>query len=212
MKTESKKKIKPPIIRSTQEITSLSEAEDDLHIEGIRLRDTEIKEITAVSLSECELDHVVFSHDAASVTFMDVLFTGCDFSNAVFDEAMFRRCWFVRCRMLGTSFIKSTFHDVTIEECMCDYANFSGSRWENAELKNSRFADAAFSMCTLKNWYSGRSMFEHAEFADTSLSGIDFSDSIIDGIVVKAADLPGVTVNKDQAAAFAALLGMNVKE
>jgi uncharacterized protein YjbI with pentapeptide repeats len=50
------------------------------------------------------------------------------------------------------------------------------------------------------------------EFTDTKLADTDLSDSEIGGILVKPADLRGVTVNRDQAVVFAALLGINVKD
>ena len=44
------------------------------------------------------------------------------------------------------------------------------------------------------------------------MSGLDLSDSHIDGIMVDPENLRGLTVNEEQAVAFAELLGLNVKK
>jgi hypothetical protein len=53
--------------------------------------------------------------------------------------------------------------------------------------------------------------FTSSEWNDTRLNGLDFSDSIIDGIAVNPDHLRGVIVSQEQAVVMAKLLGIQVK-
>ena len=198
----------PQIMTELQDITAFQ----DYRTESIRMADTVIREPLDLALSESELDHVTFAGNGRGCRFTDVIFKHCDFSGAVFDEASFCRCRFDSCRCLGTSFIRASFIDVTAEESVFTYANFSGSSMDRVKLAGCGFRESAFTMCTLKHVTLSRCDLGQAEFNDTKLAGLDLSDSEISGIMVKPADLKGVTVSRDQAVVFAQLLGIHVSD
>lgn len=77
-------------------------------------------------------------------------------------------------------------------------------------MEQTDFTEAFFARCTLKNLVLTNSKFVLTEFFQTSLKGIDFSESIIDGISVSDTkkELEGAIVNTLQAAQLAKLLGI----
>lgn len=201
-----------PMIGELRDITCFEKEVQDMRAEGIRIADERIRDVTDLTASECEFDHVMFEGSGRGSRFTDIVFRGCDLSAAVFDEASFCRCRFENCRVLGTSLIRASFRDVTFAETVLDYANFSGSSFTGVRLDRCRLCEAALSMCTLKQTVFRECDLGRAEFTDTRLAGTDLSDSDISGILVKPSDLKGVTVNRDQAVVFAALLGIQVKD
>ena len=63
----------------------------------------------------------------------------------------------------------------------------------------------------IKNILFKESDLTRAQFLKTSLNGIDFSDSTIEGIIVSIQDIKGATVNQFQAIDLMNLLGVKVK-
>lgn len=180
------------------------------HLERVENARVEKETVTLDGITafmECVMDHAVFQGDGRTVLFADVVFDGCDLSNLNLDEAVFRRCEFKNCRMLGTSFIRAVFQDITMTGCVCDYANFSGSKWRLLSWQNCRFREASLNMCEVAGPVIAGCDFQSAEIAGTKLAGWDLSDSFIGSLAVRAEDLKGVTVNRDQAAALAGLFG-----
>lgn len=53
--------------------------------------------------------------------------------------------------------------------------------------------------------------FQEAELLGTKLGGLDFSTSKIDGFMIQAENLRGVTMNEEQALACTKLLGITIK-
>jgi len=201
-----------PVIRELQDVTQLRTAAYDMRAEGIRVENDRVRDPADMQCEECEFRHVTFEGNGRGSRFTDVIFQNCDFSASVFDESYFCRCLFENCRLLGTSLVRASFRDVTIRESVMDYANLSGSSLNSVRMEHSRLAEAAVSMCTLKQIVFRECNLSRCELADTKLAGVDFSDSDISGIMVKPSDLKGVTVNRDQAVVFAALLGIHVKD
>jgi uncharacterized protein YjbI with pentapeptide repeats len=66
-------------------------------------------------------------------------------------------------------------------------------------------------MSSFKDTKLKECVFVNAEFLDTPLSGLDFSDSDISGFTVNPENLRGSVMNQIQAAACAQLLGIIVR-
>ncbi len=63
----------------------------------------------------------------------------------------------------------------------------------------------------LKNIILRQTDFTQAQVFKTSLNGIDFSDSIIEGIAVSSEDIKGAIVGQFQAIDFLYLLGVKIR-
>lgn len=161
---------------------------------------------------ECAFTDITFAGKYGANLFADAVFDHCDFSNADFQETVIRRAVFRGCRMTGTDFTRSTLEDAVFENCTCSYANFSGSRFRRCAFENVQCRESAFSLCRLEKFRIRECDFTGAEFLDTKLKDLDFSDSTIQGILVNADGLKGIIVSAEQAVACAKLLGIRVKE
>lgn len=201
-----------PVIGELRDTEHLDTRSYDMRAEGIRLANQRISDPADLQCEECEFVHGTFEGNGRGSRFTDVIFRNCDFSAAVFDEAYFCRCLFENCRLSGTSLVRASFRDVTIRESVMDYANISASSLNSVRMEHCRLAEAAISMCTLKQTVFKECNLSRCELADTKLAGIDLSDCDISGIMVKPSDLKDVTVNRDQAVVFAALLGIHVTD
>ena len=83
---------------------------------------------------------------------------------------------------------------------------FNNVLFENTILRNSNFQENKLKNIVLKN-----ANLTQAQFFKSSLNGIDFSDSLIDGIVVSIEDLKGAIINEFQAVDLIGLIGVKIK-
>lgn len=103
-------------------------------------------------------------------------------------------------------------HNIQYIECNLHYANFSGSRYKQTIYKKCDIGSSSFIQCGFK-----KTLFEHcslvdSEFYNTSLDGMNFATSEIDGIGVTQDLLKGAIVSTDQALQLVKLLGLIVDE
>ena len=73
-------------------------------------------------------------------------------------------------------------------------------------MRNSNFQENKIKNLVFKNVD-----LTQAQFFKTSLNGIDFSDSIIDGIIISISDIKGAIINQFQAIDLISLLDVKVK-
>lgn len=94
------------------------------------------------------------------------------------------------------------------------YVNFTSAEFARCEIEGSDFTDSFFAECTFKTLLVSNSQFIRTEFFHTSLRGIDFSDSALDGICISAdgRELAGIIVSFEQAAALSKILGVVIKD
>lgn len=215
---------KPSIIR---ELTQISDTEEIIEILQIARR--EEKEIERLQIKGCflmEVDasgnrfqNVIFENVRFSEcnfyksTFIDVIFANCDLSNCDFKEGYFNRCEFINDKALGARFGRSIFKDVLIKESNFEFTDLSETNFSVVELVASNFKNASLSGCKLKNLLCNQVDFVQTNFFKTPLKGIDFTNSIITGIIVSdtGTELRGAKVDLYQAAELAKLFGVIIK-
>lgn len=78
--------------------------------------------------------------------------------------------------------------------------------WKKSDLTGSSIQEA-----TLKEFYTQDCNWNGSSFFRTTLNGIDFRTSQIEGIVVQIEDVKGCTVTPMQAVDLAELMGLIVK-
>lgn len=146
-------------------------------------------------------------------SFIDVVFTNCDLSNCNLKEGYFNRCEFIYDKALGAKFGLSIFKDVSIKECNFEYVDLNGASINVAEFKESNFKNASLTECKIKNLTCDKTEFVQTNFFKTPLKGIDFTNSVITGMIVSdtGQELRGAKVDLYQAAELAKLFGVIIK-
>ena len=170
--------------------------------------------------------------DGTQVEFVKVTFRSCQFVQVSFTGASFYECTFESCRFEGCDFSRTYWRDCTLEACKSDgglftkckmksvcfrscrmrYANFALSSWTRCTLCGGSFRETGFAQMQLEKTTVSGVDFTGAEFYQTPLAGIDFSDSILEGIVLSEGckELRGAKISAMQAAAIVRLLGVQV--
>ena len=71
-----------------------------------------------------------------------------------------------------------------MNKCNCSYINLSELETKNVLFNEVSFINSSLKMNTLENTYFNKCDFTLSQFYKTTLKGIDFSNSIIDGISI----------------------------
>ncbi|MDH6312875.1 uncharacterized protein YjbI with pentapeptide repeats [Parabacteroides sp. PFB2-10] len=143
----------------------------------------------------------------------DIVFTHCDLSNLDLSGSSLHRVQFVGCKLLGTNFSETTLHQVLFKECIGNYMNFSGSKQRYVSYEASQLRGASFESCQLANVAFNSCRLIEAEFYNTSLKGMNLSDSEIAGLrinLLPRTELWGTKISSLQALDLIRLLGVEV--
>lgn len=185
----------------------------DKEISNLYIEDTHVSiNLYGYDIEKCIIRNTVLTQsDFSKASITDVVFYNCDLSNCNFSEANLVRVEFVNCKLVGSKFINSLLYNVYMSECVNKYIN----------LSESSIRDCRFVICNLSNSYIESVEFKNTSFSECNLIGaqlfktklnkIDFSDSIIEGIVISPDDLKGVIVSEMQALDLSRLLGLVIK-
>ena len=147
-------------------------------------------------------------------SFVDCSFKTCDFSNTRLNDSDFTRCDFLNCKAVGAAFIDCDFLNVCFDNSNLRYANFTESGLNRVLFNSCDLSNGILNELTLKSFAVKDSRFYSASFFKTSLSGIDFTSSIIDGITVSSTfeELRGGIFTSYQALSLSHLLGIRIKD
>ena len=192
-----------------------AQANDD-SIENLIIKNSKINNIEIYNLdfSKVEFEEIEFSEIKSDrMSFTDCEFKNCNLSNTVFDNTSFVRCKFKNCKLTGDMFTSSRFYNVEFNEVSGNFSNFTMSILENVKYKKSVFRNSYFQECKVKKLEfleKPFSMLVEYKILKTKLDNIDFSSSIISGIVVYVEDLKGAIINEMQAIELVGLLGVKI--
>ena len=191
----------------------LSETGRQIRIENLKFEDeTCERSLNMKEFYECTFHNVRFTKDMKNCLFADAVFDPCDFSNISMNNTVFRRVRIRTCRMMGTELAGAVMQDTVMEGCQGSYLNLNGSKLKRVTLKDMILEQAGMSMVEHSDISIENCNFTKSEWIDTKMNGLDLSDSQVDGIMVDPENLRGLTVNEEQAVAFAELLGLNVRK
>lgn len=151
--------------------------------------------------------------ELAGASFVDCRFKNCDLSGVRADNVYFCRCDFDGVKALGAVFIDARFAHVTIRQSNFSSANMTGASIEKVQFTGCDLSHSSLSEWRHKQLFLEECVFTKANFFKTSLKGLDFTTSQLEGIVVsdEAAELRGAVVSAVQAADLARLLGLVVR-
>lgn len=177
-------------------------------------------------------DEVLIGVDAGKVEFMAVQFercrfiecnfTGagfyqsvlgkCDFSNCTFTGGYWKNSNVIECKGNGSRFDNAVLKTVVFLDCQMNLVNFAGSLWEGSTIEASSFQEAFFSEVKLKKTTFVKSDFTKADFFRTPLKGMDFSDCVIENIMVSDTlkEVAGMKINMFQAVEITKLVGVKI--
>lgn len=206
---------------------ALSEAADgrELILEA-KCEDTAVEEtlFKGISLEDVDLHKMTFEQtvfencsfrgaNLEKASFINAVFKGCDLSNARFGDGYFSRCELVSVKGVGTDFHECLFKELLIRDCVLSFANFSGSRWENALFEENDLKESFLADCRLKKVIFTKNNFRRASFFQTALKGIDFRGNVLEEPVLseQGGELKGAVVDLYQAAELAKLFGIVIR-
>lgn len=142
--------------------------------------------------------------------FVDAIFQSCNFSNCIFTDSYFHRCRIFTSKGIGANFSGSSLLSVEISDCSLNYMNLDASKLENVKIRNTELNSANISQCRCKEVEWDRVQLNNASLFKTYLNGMDFTTSVIDGLILsdECRELKGVIVDLYQAAELAKRMGV----
>lgn len=146
--------------------------------------------------------------------FTDVVFQSCNFSNCNFSDSYFNRVEFRSFKGLGARFSGSSIYHMSIKDCNLAYGNFDACKLEHLLVEDSELEHGNITQCRCKDVSWNRVKLTNASFFKTSMKKMDFTTSVIQGLVLSddCSEVKGAVVDLYQAAELAKYLGVIVKE
>lgn len=195
-------------------------------IETVRDVDCEIKDKTydkeVIADVDCygyEFQSVVFSGcrfiscDMTKTSFYRCRFEKCDLSNCKFIDGYFKECEFSHCKANGANFGRGVIKQSVFKSTSLTYGLFSETNFDDCKIADCDMSGVLLSQSVIKRTELKDVKLIGAELFHASIRGLDLSKCDISGIVLsrELSELRGVTVNFEQAADLAKLLGVIVK-
>jgi len=202
------KKAQKPIVLEYEETKELKELKDagEMHYASgsVEIRKDDIT-IRSCLFEKCSIHGTLTESE-----FTDATFSHCDLSNLNLNGSLLQRVYFDHCRLTGIHFNDCSLKDVTFEECEVSWSSFANAKVRTVSMTSSRFIEAGFTLVDQKNLMTEHCILNGAEFTGTNMAGMDISSCETEGILVQAPYIKNLTVNTEQAASFALLLGLKV--
>jgi len=142
----------------------------------------------------------------------DVQFINCDLSNADFSESILHRVEFIDCKMLGIILADATFGNVLFKNGHANLSSFGFSKMKQVIFDSCALEQTDFYECEFNKVGFDACHLNEANFANTSLTGVDLSNSFFERLQITLDGLKGCTVTNEQAVGFAKALGLRVKD
>lgn len=173
---------------------------------------TSYQQCANLILRECKLEKVMIQKSVLErLECQNVVFDKCDFSNLECIAASFHRVHFKQCKLTGTNFSESFFKDCTFENCLADFASFSGANMKVVHFSDCQINESEFYELTWKNLLLTNNQIAGSNWFHTKMNGLDLRGNRFDKIAFSQDCLPGVLVDQEQALIIAAGLGMIIE-
>lgn len=166
-------------------------------------------EFTKVHFLNCKFENVVFER----CYFEEVIFENCSFHKCNFSNSNFHIVKQIDTFHRNTDFSESSFYCANYSKCNMKYSNFNGCRINGFRTVDCDFDSSFFATCIIDYVLLEKTSFSSADFFQTPLKGLDFSDCDIEGIVVSdnKTEIEGIIVNSFQAIQLSRLFGIVIK-
>lgn len=188
----------------------LDEVESGVHYKNCSFDYSEdLLRFSNVTFEKCTFQQTVFDHSE----WLDCQFIQVNFSNFSLSNSVFYRCKFDKCQLTGTNFDHNHWKNNEVNECKGNYLNLSDSALEACRFLDTYLPEAYFQSAKIKkSCHFIRCELESADFLDTPLKGVDFSESLFTDLRVSPNQLKECVINPYQAAVFVRLLGVKIKD
>ena len=117
-----------------------------------------------------------------------------------------------RSSIMGTKWIDAALSEVSFNNCILDYANFSASEMKVVSFISSRLKESFFAETLFKDVLFDSSDLTSSEFFKTPLAGIDLSSDTVDLLHCEPDSLKGAIISPAQAIGFVTYFGLKIKE
>jgi fluoroquinolone resistance protein len=126
----------------------------------------------------CEFINCIFT-SLKNLEFTECVFKNCNLSNADFKSCKLQDVTFSDCKLLGVNFsqTKDFGFCVLFDSCLMDYASFDRKRMNKSIFKNCKMHGVNFTQADLSKAALINCDLYEALFANTNLSGMDFTTS-----------------------------------
>lgn len=184
---------------------------EEQHLKKINLEE---ENFTGLCFSKVYFENCVFlSCTFRKCEFTDVVFKSCNFSNSVFVDTYWNRCQIQSSKGMGANFAGSSIQNMFVCGSSMNYANFDDCKIEKMRTENTELNFSNISDCRVKNLEWDRTQLSRVNFFKTPLKDMDFSTSVIDGLVLSETcqELKGASVDLYQAAELAKRFGIIIK-
>ncbi len=182
-----------------ERLTDCGALEDEADVADAVLRgDFSALEYSLVALRQCRVAGVTFTGTRlARGSFVDCVVVDSDLSGAVLDDCRLERVEFRRCRLSGLQAQGNRFTDVGFFDSKIDGGNFRATVWERAEFWDSTLVESDFYGARLPGARLHGCNLAHVELSKCDLKGSRLQRSQLTGIR-GGASLSGVTIGSDQ--------------
>lgn len=172
----------------------------------------EYQDAARVSFDKTIFKNVTIAESSLNgIELTDVIFDHCDLSNVDFSDAFIHRTAFRDCRLIGTDFTRARFQNVSVIGCIGEFAVFRFVSFKGVSFERSSLISADYYQSSLNGLYFSECNLDQATLAGCRLKDIDLSDCEFTGLTVDLQDLNGCIISAEQAASFAGLLGLVIK-
>lgn len=200
-----------PRLDSDLQIYSGLKPEDGKY-RDLELIQCDFKDTSAEEFNGCRFERVHFTGVLQKIKFIDCVFIHCDFSNQNFSQNLFYRNRFENCKGTGSVFKKSKFQFTEFNHGSFPLSDFSESSFENIRMIECNLSESAFQSCKQTGFITVKVDFSEADFTNTSFMKMDLSGCTLHNLRLSPHLLKGLTVDVQQAAGLASLLGIIIKD
>jgi len=207
----------PKLLKEEKSLLKILQSSNDDIIE-YSFRNEKLEDVikNGITISSSELINCSFINSRLKKAhFTDVLFQNCDLSNLQLSGSALTRVEFRGCKLTGTNLADANLYQVLFTDCRGEYLNLSGSKQREVHYQNCLLRGAAMDDCSFTNVSFQACNLIEAEFYQTPLKGIDFTDSDIAGLrvnLIQGCEWKGATITSFQAVELARLLGANIRD
>jgi fluoroquinolone resistance protein len=115
--------------------------------------------------------------DLAGISFIDCVFQDCNCSNASVKNTRLSDVTFINCKLTGVNFSESKDFgfSLQLENCILDYTIFERKKPAKSVFRNCKVHGADFTQADLSKCRFDHCDFWDSVFANTNLSGVDFT-------------------------------------
>ena len=207
-------KQRKPVLTKHLDPTSITDL-DDLDLNSVLMEGSTLAKQSSsrVNLDSARILNADWSETKVrSLTWLDVECDHSQLSLVEWPEANLTRVVMRDSRATGIRLENAEFQDVRFVGCHLDYASFTRTKFLRVTFEQCRLRDADFGGAHLEGTVFSECDLQGVTFIGAKLAGTDISTCSGKDIRIEAPDARGLIVNSQQAAAFAKLFGLVIRD